>query len=167
MKLYESNEYRATKAWPYAIAAGCVVYRMLKGKVEILLLKRAAGQFPHLRDGHIDSYHLPKGHVVIGETLEQTAIRETAEEAGVIVEIQTYLGSRSNKYFDQKVQQDKSVHYFAGLWQNDLEGIDDEHSETLWLSFEDALKYIGTHNPKREDLVVERLRKFLELTDAT
>ncbi|MDQ5913195.1 MAG: hypothetical protein QG659_617, partial [Patescibacteria group bacterium] len=27
MKLYESGEYRASKDWPYAIAAGGIVYR--------------------------------------------------------------------------------------------------------------------------------------------
>lgn len=167
MKLYKTGEYRASKQWPYAIAAGCVVYRVVANKVDILLLKRAAGDFPQLRDGDIDTYHLPKGHIAIGETLEQAAVRETAEEAGCEVEIQTYLGAHVNNYKDHRgLAQDKIVHYFAGQWRSDLGSIDAEHSDTVWVGAKKALEMIGTSNPKREDELVTRLLAFLELTSA-
>lgn len=163
MKLYPTNEYRSTKDWPYAIGAGCVVFREINGKVEVLLLLRKAGEYPELIDGDVDSYHLPKGHLAMGETLEQTAIRETAEEAGCEVELETYLGSRMNQYTDVGIKRDKSIHYFAGRWVKDLDDIDHEHSDRIWVSLDDAIKKIGGSNPKREDEVLRRFKKFLEL----
>lgn len=164
MKLY-NNEYRATKNWPYAISAGTVVYRIKDGKTEVLLLKRKAGDFPHLRDGHLDTYHLPKGHVSIGETLEQTALRETAEEAGCEVVLTTYLGTRLHQYTEYNgIIQDKTIHYFAGEWRKSLSGHDSEHSETTWVPLSEAAKLLGDTNPKKEHEIITRLEKFLELT---
>lgn len=165
MDLYPGDEYRATKDWPYSIGAGCVVFRESDGYVEVLLLMRKAGEFPELIDGDVDSYHLPKGHTRIGDTLEATALRETAEEAGCEVELKTYLGSRLNQYVDVGIKRDKSLHYFAGLWKKDLEGIDHEHSDRVWLSLEDAIEKIGGSNPKHEDEVLRRFKKYLELRD--
>lgn len=166
MQPYTTDEYRATAEWPYAIAAGTVVYRQLKNSLEVLLLKRTAGEFPQLKDGHIDSYHLPKGHVVIHEALEQTALRETLEEAGCSVLLTTYLGAKLHSYHDQTITKDKVIHYFAGLWQADAGQMDKEHSDKLWVSADKAIALIGTINPKREDEIIMRLLKFLELTGA-
>ena len=76
-------EYRATKDWPYAISSGCVVYRYVGDELQVLLLKRAAGDFPELSDNDRDTFHLPKGGVERRETLEQTALREITEETGL------------------------------------------------------------------------------------
>lgn len=165
MKFYENGEYSASKNWPYAISAGSVIYRLNNKNVEILLLKRAAGDFPYLADGNIDSYHLPKGHVGLAEKLYKAAVRETAEEAGVKVEIQTYLGHKIHDYTDHNgIAHKKTIHFFAGLWQSDLEEIDDEHSDTVWVSLDEAEKLLGKPNPKNEDEVIRRLKKFLELS---
>lgn len=164
MLFYESNEYRATKDWPYCIAAGGVVYRMHDGKYEVLLLLRKAGQFPQLIDGHIDSYHLPKGHMALTETVQEAAAREIQEEAGCEVELTTYLGATLHQYVDQNIPRDKIIHYFAALWQHDLDGIDDEHSDRIWYSLDEAMQKVGDKNPKREDIVLQRLKEFLELT---
>ena len=164
MQLYDSNEYRASKHWPYAIASGTVVYRITHGLAEVLLLKRAAGSYPQLRDGHIDTYHLPKGHIHFGEALEQAALRETAEEAGCVVELVGYLGSQLGSYDDLTIKQEKTIHYFAALWQKDLDTMDGEHSEKQWVTIEAAAALIGTKNPKHEYIIIDRLKKFLELT---
>lgn len=161
--MYESNEYRASKNWPYAISAGCVVYRPSKDGFEVLLLKRGAGHPANRMNG--DQFNLPKGHVEFDETIEQTAARETAEEAGCEVKVVTYIGS---KFWDithpiYKVHVEKTVHYFAAEWQKDLEGIDSEHDETVWASLDEAEKLLGKPNPKGEDEIVKRLKKFLEL----
>ena len=164
MKLYESGEYRATKNWPYSIAAGCVVYKIEAGELEVLLLLRKAGEFPQFIDGNVDTYHLPKGHIKLNETVEQAAVRETAEEAGCQVKIQTYLGARVNQHIDGGIPRDKIVHFFAAKWLRDLDSIDTEHSDKSWFNYKEAVRLIGKNNPKREDIVVKRLVDFLELT---
>ena len=65
-----------------ATHAGGVVFRVRGGVVELLLVtarKRPA------------SWVLPKGHVEAGETPEQAAVREVAEEAGVVAEVVRFL----------------------------------------------------------------------------
>jgi len=163
MLMYESNEYRASKNWPYAISAGCIVYRHSENGFEVLLLKRGTGHPANRMDG--DQFNLPKGHVEFDETIVQTAARETAEEAGCEVKIVTYLGP---KLWDithpiHKVHVEKAVHYFAAEWQADLEEIDREHDEKVWVGLDEAIKLLGAPNPKGEDEVVKRLKKFLEL----
>jgi 8-oxo-dGTP pyrophosphatase MutT (NUDIX family) len=164
MKFYESGEYRATKNWPYAIAAGGVVYRENGDNIEVLLLFRKAGEFPELIDGHLDSYHLPKGHIRLDEQIDHAAKREIAEEAGCEVSIETYLGARVNQYIDNSIQRDKIIHYFAAKWIEDLGAIDHEHSSRLWVTIDKAVVLLGSTNPKREDTIIERLKKFLELS---
>lgn len=159
--MYESNEYRASKKWPYAISAGCVVYRENNGKIEILLLKRKPSHSFNVTD--VDTYNLPKGHVARDETLEQTAKRETSEEAGCEVEIKTYLGT---KVWDlihpvHKIHVQKTAHFFAAQWLKDLDSMDVEHDEKIWVSVGEALKLLGAPNPKGEDEMVKRLLDFL------
>lgn len=164
MQLSDNSEYRASKDWPYAISAGCVVYRFKDDKLQVLLLKRAAGDFPELPDSDKDTFHLPKGGVARTETLEQAALRETAEEAGVEVVIKAYLGSRIYEWDSHRgFQQHKTVHYFAGEWQRDLEAMDQEHSEKLWLPYSKALNLLmAQHNPKQEELFLQNLQRYLE-----
>ncbi len=48
------------------------MFRVIDGQVEFLLLEDLKGR-----------WSVPKGHVESGETLEQTAVREIAEETGL------------------------------------------------------------------------------------
>jgi 8-oxo-dGTP pyrophosphatase MutT (NUDIX family) len=52
--------------------AGGVVFRRLGERVEILMIQDRLGRWT-----------IPKGHVEEGESLEQTAVREVAEETGL------------------------------------------------------------------------------------
>lgn len=52
--------------------AGGVVYRHVDDRVDILMIQDRLGRWT-----------IPKGHVEEGETLEQTALREVAEETGL------------------------------------------------------------------------------------
>lgn len=169
MELYESGEYRAIEGWPYAISAGCVVYRQSdQGEVEILLLVRDGRKSDYNRDkSQIISYHLPKGHCKISELLTETAKRETAEEAGVEVAIITYLGIREDDFIPPltSIRTRKTVHYFAAQWRKDLQGHDHEHTDTKWVFVDEALELLGAPNPKGEDEIVRRLKKFLILSD--
>ena len=79
-----------------ATSCGTVPWRVVEGRVEVLLIK----QFEHN-----DSWGIPKGHMHDGETVEQTALRETREEAGVAVE----LGERLSDAFTAHSNEDKTV----------------------------------------------------------
>jgi 8-oxo-dGTP pyrophosphatase MutT (NUDIX family) len=67
---------------PAVLAAGAVCWRIVGGKVRILLVHRAQRK----------DISLPKGKVDPGELLPQTAVREIAEETGLTVGLGAPLG---------------------------------------------------------------------------
>lgn len=163
MKLYESGEYRASKDWPYAIAAGGIVYRTSGAGTEVLLLVREPGSYKGSHLDKVTSYHLPKGHLHQSETLEVTAIREIAEEAGVEAEIVTYLGAKQDEFEFRGLIHNKTVHYFAAKYIDEIQEMDNEHSSKEWFSVEDAVQLTSPPNTKGEDEFLRRLKKYLEL----
>jgi diadenosine tetraphosphate (Ap4A) HIT family hydrolase/ADP-ribose pyrophosphatase YjhB (NUDIX family) len=86
-------------------------------------------------------YAIPKGHTEPGETLEQTALREMAEETGAKAHIVERLGSlvRPSRE-DDGVLVDKTIVVFLMRRIGDADGGRDESSE--WVSFEDALSHM-------------------------
>lgn len=54
------------------MSAGGIVFRNKDGKIQVLLISDSYG-----------NYAFPKGHVERGETVEQAALRETAEEVNL------------------------------------------------------------------------------------
>lgn len=167
MLLYEGQEYRASKNWPYAISAGCVVYRKTNDKTEVLILGREPGH-SHSLNKNVMNYSLPKGHLNGGDSLEATALRETEEEAGCEVKLTTYLGSTTRTFLHphHKVKNEKTTHYFAALWQNNSVQMDQEHDSKLWVSPEAAINLLGGPGGlKGEENMISRLKKFLELTN--
>lgn len=81
-------------------AAGAVVWRLVEGKLRILLIHRTK-----YRD-----VTLPKGKVDPGEMLAQTAVREVHEETGIRVHLGVPVGV--SRYFMRPKRQ-KVVHYWA------------------------------------------------------
>ncbi len=81
-------------------AAGAVVWRVVDGKLKILLIHRTK-----YRD-----ITLPKGKVDPGEMLAQTAVREVHEETGIRVNLGVPVGV--SRYFMRPKRQ-KVVHYWA------------------------------------------------------
>lgn len=81
-------------------AAGAVVWRLIEGKLRVLLIHRTK-----YRD-----VTLPKGKVDPGEMLAQTAVREVFEETGIRVVLGVPVGV--SRYFMRPKRQ-KVVHYWA------------------------------------------------------
>ncbi|GAA3941711.1 NUDIX hydrolase [Microbacterium soli] len=81
-------------------AAGAVVWRLVEGKLRVLLIHRTK-----YRD-----VTLPKGKVDPGEMLAQTAVREVHEETGIKVALGVPVGV--SKYWMRPKRQ-KVVHYWA------------------------------------------------------
>src|SRR5690606_39929994 len=81
-------------------AAGAVVWRLVEGKLRVLLIHRTK-----YRD-----VTLPKGKVDPGEMLAQTAVREVREETGIKVSLGVPIGV--SRYWMRPKRQ-KVVHYWA------------------------------------------------------
>lgn len=81
-------------------AAGAVVWRLLEGKLRILLIHRTK-----YRD-----VTLPKGKVDPGEMLAETAVREVHEETGIRVALGVPVGVSR---YQMRTKRQKVVHYWA------------------------------------------------------
>ncbi|GAA2008530.1 NUDIX hydrolase [Microbacterium ulmi] len=81
-------------------AAGGVLWRLVEGKLKVLLIHRTA----------YADITLPKGKVDPGETLAETAVREIYEETGIRVSLGVPVGV-SRYHMPNKRQ--KIVHYWA------------------------------------------------------
>jgi 8-oxo-dGTP diphosphatase len=81
-------------------AAGAVCWRVVDGRVKVLVIHRTA---------HRD-VSLPKGKVDPGESLPQTAVREVAEETGLAVTLGVPLGMTN---YTMPNGREKVVHYWA------------------------------------------------------
>jgi 8-oxo-dGTP pyrophosphatase MutT (NUDIX family) len=133
-----------------ATSAGGVVHRTVDGRIEILLVHRRS---PVL-------WALPKGTPDSGETIDETALRETREETGVEVEIEASLGSIRYFFVRGTTRFNKVVHFFlmrpiGGA----LELHDGEFDEVRWAPVAEALALM---NHATERSVVERAVARLE-----
>jgi 8-oxo-dGTP pyrophosphatase MutT (NUDIX family) len=132
-----------------ATSAGGVVHRTVDGRPQVLLVHRRS---PRL-------WALPKGTPDSGETIEETALRETREETGLEVVIERPL--RSIRYFFVRgsTRFHKTVHFFlmrpvGGA----LEDHDAEFDEVRWTDLEEGLAIL---NHATERSVVEEAARAL------
>lgn len=103
--------------------AGGVVYRDDDGRI---LLVRALPA-PH-------DWVLPKGHIEAGEAAEDTAVREVAEEAGVLARVERPLGVIE---FTKPNGKPARVLFFLMSFVRDVEATDER--EARWWTFDEAL----------------------------
>jgi len=106
---------------------------------------------------------LPKGTPDSGETIEETALRETREETGLEVEIEVPLSSIRYFFVRGTTRFHKTVHFFlmrpvGGA----LELHDHEFDEVRWAAAPEALALL-THATERS--IVERALKILDGVD--
>lgn len=102
---------------------------------------------------------LPKGHVEAGETLEQAAIREVAEETGLHAQIAEPLGTVTYWFTSAGSRVRKTVHLFImnGVG-GELSADDIEVDEVAWIPITDLPDRL-TYAAERE--LVEPLRKWV------
>jgi 8-oxo-dGTP pyrophosphatase MutT (NUDIX family) len=126
-----------------ATSAGGVVHRSVDGRTQVILVHRRA---PVL-------WALPKGTPDSGETVEETALRETREETGLEVEIEEQL--RSIRYFFVRgsTRFHKTVHFFLMRpTGGSTDAHDAEFDEVRWVDLPEAIALL---NHATERSVVE------------
>jgi 8-oxo-dGTP pyrophosphatase MutT (NUDIX family) len=133
-----------------ATSAGGVVYRRAPSGLEVVLVHRRS---PPL-------WALPKGTPDSGETLEETALRETREETGLEVQLEQPI--RAIRYFFVRgtTRFHKTVHfYLMRVTGGSPDDHDAEFDEVRWMPVTEALALL-THATERS--VVERAIEMLE-----
>lgn len=79
-------------------------------------------------------WSLPKGHVELGETTEQAAVREVAEETGISGRITARLGSVEYTFTAEGRRIHKRVHHFLmEAVAGELSDADIEVTEVAWV----------------------------------
>lgn len=122
-----------------ATSAGGVVHRTEAGRAEIVLVRRRE---PPL-------WALPKGTPDSGETLAETAVRETREETGLQVEIEEPISSVTYFFVRGRTRFHKTVHFsLMRPVGGRLEDHDHEFDEVRWIQIDEALELM-THATER------------------
>jgi 8-oxo-dGTP pyrophosphatase MutT (NUDIX family) len=115
-----------------ATSAGGIVVRYEAGRPHLVI-----GSRRRERDGR--TWTLPKGTPKRGETTEETALREVAEETGLDVRITGPLDSIEYWFIQSGTRIHKTVHYF--LMEpvgGDLDRHDHEFDQVRWITFDEA-----------------------------
>ena len=115
------------------------MHRTRDGRHEVVLVHR---RHPRL-------WALPKGTPDAGETLEETALRETREETGLQVEIEAPIRAITYFFVRGRTRFHKTVHfYLMRPIGGALEEHDHEFDEVAWIQLEEALELM-THLTER------------------
>jgi 8-oxo-dGTP pyrophosphatase MutT (NUDIX family) len=126
------------------VSAGGVVFRLRDGGGFDVVLIRT----------HERRWQLPKGWVEDGEAMEQTAVREVREEAGVDAEPVGPLGVieywYTSTYDPEPVRVHKHVHFFLLRYLGgSTDDHDDEVTEARWAEIAEAERMLAFKDEKR------------------
>jgi 8-oxo-dGTP pyrophosphatase MutT (NUDIX family) len=120
-------------------SAGVVVYMEKPDGNHFLLLNYPTGHWDFV-----------KGKIEQGETLHQTAVRETKEETG-ISDLEFVEGFEEkinyNFQFEGELIQ-KEVVFFLGKTKTHTINVSHEHLDYTWLDYENALEKVTYQNAK-------------------
>ena len=95
-------------------------------------------------------WSLPKGHIEVGETAEQTAIREVAEETGIRGDVLAALGSIDYWFVTEGRRVHKTVHHFLlRFLGGELSDHDLEVSEVAWVPLEELASRLAYADERR------------------
>ncbi len=121
-----------------AVSAGGVVWRERNrpGEVEVVLVQTPARR-----------WSLPKGSPENGEKLDETALREVAEETGLEVQLDEKIGVMRYSFSGEEARIDKAVHFWlmrptGGSFADH----DDEHIDVRWVGLGDAMRMVSYRN---------------------
>ena len=122
-----------------ATSAGAILFRETRGRREYLLLKSRPGD-----------WEFPKGGVEGEEELQQTAIREVTEEAG-IEDFRLLDGFREDYDYVFEANGNtihKTVHLFIAKSFEASAELSKEHRDLQWRDYEQAINTITQDGPR-------------------
>ena len=115
-----------------ATSAGGIVVRRMNDGFELVLGRRT-------RERNGATWTLPKGQPRAGETVEETALREVAEETGLEVRIVRPVGPIEYFFVQSGTRFHKTVHFFLmEPTGGDLSAHDHEFEEVRWVGLAEA-----------------------------
>lgn len=131
-------------------SCGAIVVRKSDISFEYLAVKSKAH----------NHWGFPKGHIDLGETEEETALREVCEETGITVKL--LEGFREIVSYSPKTGINKDVVYFIGLAdKKEVKIQDDEIREYKWQNF-DTIYNLLTYDNDR--IILKKAHDFLTRT---
>jgi 8-oxo-dGTP pyrophosphatase MutT (NUDIX family) len=133
-----------------AVSAGAILFRDTRGHREYLLLKSRPGD-----------WEFPKGGVEGDEELQQTAIREVREEAG-IDDFRLVDGFREDYSYVFEANGEtihKTVHLFIARSFEASAELSKEHRDMQWRDYEQAINTITQDGPRE---ILRRAHTYLD-----
>ena len=130
-------------------SAGIVLFRNASNKNEFLLLNYPQGHWDFI-----------KGKIEQGETLYETASRETKEETG-ISDIEFIDGFEESVEYNFKFKNEdihKIVVFFLAKTNEKKITLSHEHNDFVWMEYDDAIKKTTFRNAKN---VLSKTNEFL------
>ncbi|MCH9668499.1 MAG: NUDIX hydrolase [Actinomycetia bacterium] len=108
-------------------------------------------------------WSLPKGHIEMGETAEQTAIREVAEETGIRGSVLAALGSIDYWFVTEGRRVHKTVHhYLMRFLDGELSDEDLEVTEVAWVPLGDLPSRLAYADERRLAEVADEMIQTLQ-----
>ncbi len=127
-------------------SAGGVVVDVHEGRARIAIIARRN------RSGRIE-WCLPKGHVEPGETLQQTAEREVAEETGILGRVLVTLGTVEYWFSTPQHRIHKMVHHYlleATGGHLTIDGDPDQEAiDAVWCHLDEVHQTLTFPNERR------------------
>ena len=129
------------------ISSGGVIFRTVNSQFEVALISR----------GKV--WCLPKGLIEMGETAEETALREVREETGLEGEIVKRIGEISYVFFKRK-RYFKMVHfYLIRHIGGSISNHDFEADRVKWFPISEAFKILTYPNERK---ILKKAEKILK-----
>jgi 8-oxo-dGTP pyrophosphatase MutT (NUDIX family) len=108
-------------------------------------------------------WSLPKGHIEQGETAEQTAMREVAEETGIQGDVLAALGSIDYWFVTEGRRVHKTVHHYLLRFSGgELCDADVEVTEVAWVPVADLPQRLAYADERKLAKVAHELIELLQ-----
>jgi 8-oxo-dGTP pyrophosphatase MutT (NUDIX family) len=117
------------------ISSGAIIYISDKRIIKFLIMYRRKS----------NSWHLPKGTQIAGESIKETALREVREETGLKINIEKYIGKLDSFFERDGKKIKKETNYFLAQPKGKkllLNNHDSEHDKICFLKYKTALNHL-------------------------